>query len=287
MQNFRYVLCDVFTDRPLEGNPLAVFTDARGLDASTMQALAREMNLSETVFVLPAESEGDARIRIFTPAMEVAFAGHPTLGAAFVLGQPLQRMTIGLETGAGIIQVSLEREGDRLVFGWMRQPIPRIEPYPAVPELLAGLGAKGSEIPVEMFDNGFGHVFVMLGSEAEVSGLRPDFRRLASLPIPSTISAFCHAGAHWKTRVFAPAGGVNEDPATGSAAGPLALHLARNGLISFGQRIRIEQGVEIQRPSVLSACVFGTFEHVERVEVGGSAVVVARGEVRLAPRPRS
>jgi len=234
-----------------------------------MQALAREMNLSETVFVLPAESEGDARIRIFTPAMEVAFAGHPTLGAAFVLGQPLQRMTIGLETGAGIIQVSLEREGDRLVFGWMRQPIPRIEPYPAVPELLAGLGAKGSEIPVEMFDNGFGHVFVMLGSEAEVSGLRPDFRRLASLPIPSTISAFCHAGAHWKTRVFAPAAvSTRSRDRIGGRATRVASSAQRADFLWPADSNRTGS----RDPATVGALRLRvrTSENVERVEVGAA-----------------
>jgi trans-2,3-dihydro-3-hydroxyanthranilate isomerase len=281
MRTYRYVLCDVFTDRPLEGNPLAVFTDARGLDTVTMQALACEMNLSETVFVLPAESDGDARIRIFTPKMEVAFAGHPTLGTAFVLGQPLERVSIALETGAGTVHVALEREGDRVAFGWMRQPIPKVESYPVLAELLAGLGIEGSKAPVELYDNGVRHVLVMLSDEAAVSALQPDFARLSSLPGVSTISAFSGAGERWKTRVFAPAAGVEEDPATGSAAGPLALHLARHGFISFGRSIRIEQGAEIQRPSVLSACVYGTPERVERVDVGGGAVVVARGEFRL------
>src|SRR6187200_1638726 len=102
MRRFRYVLADVFTDTPLEGNALAVFTDARDLDPLTMQALARETKLSETVFVLPAEAEdADVRIRIFTPAQELPFAGHPTLGSALVLGGPLQRIVIRLETGAG------------------------------------------------------------------------------------------------------------------------------------------------------------------------------------------
>jgi len=156
-----------------------------------------------------------------------------------------------------------------------------VEPYPAVAELLAGLGVEASKAPVDQYDNGVRHVLVMLDGKAAVSALRPDFARLASLPGLSTISAFAGAGEHWKTRVFAPAAGVNEDPATGSAAGPLALHLVRYGYIPFGQRIRIEQGAEIQRPSVLSACVFGTPESVEKVEVGGSAVVVARGEFRL------
>src|SRR5262249_58717945 len=118
----RYVVIDVFTDRPLVGNQLAVFTDGREVDDETMQALAREMNLSETVFVLPAEAGGHARIRVFTPASELPFAGHPTLGTAFVLSQPLQLVEIRLELPAGIVPVRLEREGARIGFRWMTLP---------------------------------------------------------------------------------------------------------------------------------------------------------------------
>src|SRR5579862_735264 len=125
MRRFRYVVCDVFTDVPLTGNQLAVFTDARDLDPATMQDLAREMSFSETAFVLPPTVEdADVRIRIFTPARELPFAGHPTLGSAFVLGGPLQKVVIRLETGAGVVPVELEREGSRIVFGRMEQPIP-------------------------------------------------------------------------------------------------------------------------------------------------------------------
>src|SRR3954466_13462722 len=119
---YQYKIVDVFTDTPLEGNPLAVFTDGRGIPEERMQRIAKEMNLSETVFVLPSEGEGDARIRIFTPAAELAFAGHPTLGSAFVLGGPLERNEIRLETGSGVVAVALERNERRIVFGRMAQP---------------------------------------------------------------------------------------------------------------------------------------------------------------------
>src|SRR4051812_24214252 len=141
MRRFRYVICDVFTDTPLAGNQLAVFTDARDLDPLTMQALAKEMNFSETVFVLPAQVEdADVRIRIFTPGNELPFAGHPVLGSAFVLAGPLSKIVIRLETGAGVVPVELEREGARIVFGWMEQPIPPWKPFERVDELLAALG---------------------------------------------------------------------------------------------------------------------------------------------------
>jgi trans-2,3-dihydro-3-hydroxyanthranilate isomerase len=281
MASFRYVVADVFTDRPLAGNQLAVFTDARGIPEADLQPLAREMNYSETVFVFPAEGGGHARLRIFTPAVEVPFAGHPTIGTAFVLAGPLQLEEIRLETGVGVVPVRLERERDRIVFARMEQPIPSVAPYPDEAELLAALGVARSELPVEVYDNGLQHVFVCLASPEAVAALEPDLARLARLPDMMGANCIAGAGRSWKTRMFAPSGGVDEDPATGSAAGPLALHLARHGRIGFGEEIEISQGAEIGRPSTLYAKVEGAAEQVERVEVGGSAVIVARGEFRL------
>ena len=280
MQRYRYVVCDVFTDRPLAGNALAVFTDARELDDAQMQALAREMNLSETVFVLPPEQGGHVRIRIFTPSVELPFAGHPTLGTAFVLGGPLQLTEIALETGRGIVPVQLEREQARIVFGWMRQPLPSIGPYASEAELLAVLGVERSELPVEVYDNGARHVYVGLRSPDDVAALRPDLARVAALPALVGVNCFAGTDRAWKTRMFAPGGGV-EDPATGSAAGPLAVHLARHGRIGFGDEIEISQGEEVGRPSTLYARAVGSVDALERVEVGGSAVIVARGEFQL------
>jgi trans-2,3-dihydro-3-hydroxyanthranilate isomerase len=281
VRTLRYVVADVFTERPLEGNQLAVFTDARDLDAGTMQRLARELNFSETVFVLPAEGEGHARIRIFTPTIEVPFAGHPTLGTAFVLAAPLQLDEIRLEMAQGIVPVRIERDGGRVTFGRMVQPLPSVQPYAAVDELLAALRVERSELPVELYDNGIQHVYVALGSEEEVAAVRPDFTRLADLPAVVGVNCFAGSGKRWKTRMFAPGDGVPEDPATGSAAGPLALHLARHGWIEFGDEIEISQGIEVARPSTLFARVVGSPDAVETIEVAGSAVIVARGEFRL------
>lgn len=281
MASLRYVIADVFTDTPLAGNGLAVFTDARELREERLQPLARELNLSETVFVYPAEQGGHAKIKIFTPTAEVPFAGHPTLGTAFVLAGPLQLEEIRLETGAGIIPVRLEREGSRIVFGWMSQPVPTVQTYELAEALLAALGVEESRLPIELYDNGLHHVYVMLGSEDEVAALEPDQRALARLPDFLGVNCFAGTGTAWKTRMFAPAGGVPEDPATGSAAGPLACHVVRHRLVEPGTELRISQGVEIKRPSTLYARVEGTPEEIEKVEVGGSAVVVARGEFRL------
>jgi trans-2,3-dihydro-3-hydroxyanthranilate isomerase len=276
---FRYVVADVFTDTPLAGNPVAVFTDARELETDQMQRLAREMNLSESVFVLPKEGDGHARIRIFTPSAELPFAGHPTLGTAFVLAQPMQLDAIRLETLAGTVPIGLEREGPQIVFGRMEQPVPSWKPFSEVDVLLGAVGVERSELPVDEYDNGVQHVYVCLGSEDDVAALRPNLRGVG---LPDTLGTNCFAGSgkRWKTRMFG-LGGIDEDPATGSAAGPLAVHLARHGRIGWGDEIEISQGSEIGRPSKLYAWAEGSAEQIERVEVGGSAVVVARGEFRL------
>ena len=279
MAAFRYVVTDVFTDVPLTGNQLAVFTDARDIPEHLLQPLAREINFSETVFVLPRGGDGHVRIRIFTPSLELAFAGHPTLGTAFVLAAPLQLDEIRLETGAGVVPVKLERDGPRIVFGRMEQPLPEWRPYEREGELLAALGVERSRLPVEWYDLGPQHVYVELESEEAVAALEPDLTALARLRIG--VNCFAGAGRRWKVRMFAPGHGVPEDPATGSAAGPLAIHLARHGRIEFGQEIEIAQGAEIGRPSTLYARAEGSRERIERVEVAGSAVIVARGEFRL------
>jgi trans-2,3-dihydro-3-hydroxyanthranilate isomerase len=278
-----YVLCDVFTDRALAGNALAVFVEADDLDGATMQALARETNLSESAFVLPPTSPGtDARVRIFTPTMELPFAGHPTLGTAFVLAARRQRDVVTLETARGIVTVRLRQGG----FGWMTQPHPHIHPYDHVEELLAALGVPGSTLPVELYDNGPHYVYVERETPEQIAALRPEVSRLAALG-STAFCAFARKGGAtariWKSRVFAPGEGIVEDPATGAAAGPLALHLSRHGRIAFGDEIVIEQGVEIGRPSTLHARVVGSANRLEAVEVGGHTVIVGEGAFRLPP----
>jgi trans-2,3-dihydro-3-hydroxyanthranilate isomerase len=281
VRSFRYVLADVFTDRPLAGNQLAVFTDARDLDEVTMQALALELGLSETVFVLPPRQGGTVRLRIFTPRAELPFAGHPCLGAAFVLGAPLQLGTIVLETGSGLVPVELERDASgAIVFGRMTQPVPTVEPYERAEELLAALGVEASELPVEVYDNGVRHAYVVLPAKEDVARLRPDRSRLSAHDLVGAI-ACAGAGTSWKLRMFSPDEGIGEDAATGSAAGPLACHLGRHGIVAWGTELEVEQGTEIGRPSTLYARAEGAGTTIEAVEVGGSAVVVARGEFRV------
>jgi trans-2,3-dihydro-3-hydroxyanthranilate isomerase len=285
MSMYRYTIADVFTDAPLQGNSVAVFTDATGLSAETMQRAARELNLSETVFVLRSSGpHAHLRVRIFTPAIELPFAGHPVLGTAFVVGRAMGSNVVRLETGLGVVPVTLTRAGGagEPVFGEMEQFPPELVPFEAVDELVAALGAipERGALPIEAYSNGPVFVYVELPSDDAVAALRPDLRALEALGVYG-IDCFAVSGSSVKSRMFGPALGVPEDPATGSAAGPLAVHLARYERIEYGTEIEIVQGVEIGRPSLLRARVEGFSERIEGVFVGGSAVIVARGEYRL------
>lgn len=183
MTERRYVIADVFTDTPLQGNPVAVFLDGGGLSPELMQRTARELNLSETVFVLPEErEEADASVRIFTPAAELPFAGHPVLGTAAILAEGSGAERIRLRTGAGVIAISLRHEPRRPAFGEMEQPIPRPVAFEAQKELLAALGlepAAGS--PPAAYTNGPTFVYVDTGSDQRLAALRPDMNALAAL----------------------------------------------------------------------------------------------------------
>lgn len=282
-KTLRYVLCDVFTNRPLEGNALAVFTDARAIadDSALMQAIAREMNLSETTFVLPAQKGGHARARIFTPAVELPFAGHPTLGTAYVLSSPLQLPLINLELAGGIVPVRFEGAGQTASFGWMSQPLPTVTPFPDAGELLAALGLEGSTLPIEIYDNGIRHVYVGVPTLEALVACKPDLARLARVPVGGCIVYAPRGDKAWDVRGFHPAEGIAEDPATGSAAGPMGLHLIRHGRAHYGDELTLSQGAQVGRPSTLYVRIAGAAAGPTEIEVGGHVVSVARGEFVL------
>jgi trans-2,3-dihydro-3-hydroxyanthranilate isomerase len=274
-----YMVVDAFARKPLEGNPVAVFFDSADLTADVMQRVAKEMNLSEVTFVLPAEKDGDARMRIFTPVNELPFAGHPLLGTAVALGVTLGRAHLRLETAMGVIPCDLEFDnGKDPVVVRMRQPIPTWQPYEHEAELLAALGVGSSTTQVEIYRNGPRHVFVGLGSTEALSALRPDQSALSQFP-DMAANCFAGEGRRWRTRMFSPAYGVVEDAATGSAAGPLAVHLARHGHTEYGQDLEIRQGVEMGRPSLMVATADGSGDRVDAVHVRGHGAVVARGTI--------
>ena len=285
MPDFPFVIVDVFTDRALAGNQLAIFTDGTAIPDDLLQPLALEMGFSETVFVLPPPNGADARVRIFTPANELPFAGHPLLGTAVALGIERDRDRITLATGIGDVPIELTSRASRSAFGWMRQPVPSVTPHPDPAPLLRALGVEASALPVEVYDNGVPHVYVALHDKRALAAITPDLvalDRLAAAASPIVgYNCFAGSGTRWTTRMFAPADGVPEDAATGSAAGPLACHLARHGRIAFGEEIIISQGAAIGRPSTLYAVAHSEAGEITRVDVGGSAVVVSSGAFRL------
>lgn len=276
-----YVIADVFTESPLHGNPVATFLAADGLTAERMQRIAREMNLSETTFVMRPRATGDVWVRIFTPVNELPFAGHPTLGTAVAIASSAEIDELVMETAMGLVPFTFHR-ADGVVTGRMRQPIPTWNRYEFCGELLEALDLSGSTLPVEVYRNGPRHVFVGLPDVSALSALRPDHRALSDhLDVAVNCFAPASDGTHWRMRMFSPAYGVVEDAATGSAAGPLAVHLARHGSAPFGQQIEIMQGVEIDRRSRMYAEANGGPDHLDSVYVSGCAVVVGRGTLNV------
>jgi trans-2,3-dihydro-3-hydroxyanthranilate isomerase len=281
-QTLQFTFCDVFAEAPLEGNQLAVFADGRPIADDLQQQLAREINFSETVFVYPPEDPAHtARIRIYVPTAEIPFAGHPVIGTAVVIATERGLDEVVLETGVG--PVSVDIRGNE---GTMHQPVPTVGPFPHADALLAALRVERSELPVEVYDNGMAHIYVVLESPEAVAALDPDASALARLQIEtgnegSGFNVFAGSGTSWKTRMFAPAQIAGEDPATGSAAGPLACHVMRHGLVEPGTEITISQGVEVGRPSTLRARADGSPEQITAVDVTGKAVIVGTGQFTL------
>jgi trans-2,3-dihydro-3-hydroxyanthranilate isomerase len=269
---------DVFTPIGLAGNQLAVFPTAAGLSDQLRGTLAREMNYSESVFVTASGGRGTARLAIYTPSGEIPFAGHPVLGAAAVLVDAHDRRLV-LETGAGPVSVSVVNAGTARAEAWMGQPWPELVEVDA--DLVRGALGLAAQTHVAGYDNGARYALVGLRSPAEVAELAPDLPALSHLR--HGVLCFAGAGLGWKARMFAPALGVAEDPATGSAAGPLAVELHRLGRLVVGDTIHIEQGVEIGRRSSLRARVSERSDGELEVSVGGHVVIVARGTFWLRP----
>lgn len=293
---------DVFTDKPLTGNQLAVFEDGRGLSDSDMQAIAREMNFAESTFILPAEQSGtDVRMRIFTPDRELPMAGHPTIGTTFALAhtgvirRAASRFVFGLNIGP--VPVDLEWNGDDLQFAWMTQPNPTFgEPVAARDAVASALGLTVDDLlpglPVQEASSGVPFLFVPLRGRDSVDRAISDasaFRRLAGLmgtALPIFLFALSSPGSAETvySRMFAPAFGIAEDAATGGASGPLGCYLVRHGCVTgeAARQIVSLQGVAMRRPSRIHVEVTERDGTVARVRVGGKAVLVARGELLVS-----
>ncbi len=286
-----YVQVDVFTSRPLEGNALAVFTDARGLSPDEMQAIARETNLSETTFVLPdpaAPAAAAARVRIFTVGEEVPFAGHPTLGTATVLRGASGAREVVLALGVGEIPVRFEDRPEG-TFGEMRQRDPTFGRVHARDDVARALGVPPDALdpaaPIQTVSTGLPFAVVPFRRLATVRDLRVDWNR-ADAYLAGTDARFFYLVSR---ETVDPAAGLHarmifyggEDPATGSAAGCCAAWMVKHGVAAPGQAVLIEQGIEARRPSRIHVRAGAGGAGATDVRVGGHVVEVARGELVL------
>ena len=297
--SYEFLQLDVFTRTPLTGNPLAIFTDARGLTDQQMQALAREMNLSETTFILPREPQVEAeegkRVRIFTVEEELPFAGHPTLGTALYLHSTAASREIVLDLKVGKIDVQFSTDSDHSrnrvagdVFGEMRQRDPEFGPTLPPDKVASVLGSDGGEIaaewPSQIVSTGLPFAIVPIRDSKSLANLKPDLARVGAL-LEGTGARFCYfispkrqGRLEVRARMFFYGG---EDPATGSAAGCAISWMVRHGLAKSDEQVLIHQGVEAGRPSEIFVRATRDGERVTNVRVGGYAVEVLRGTVTL------
>jgi trans-2,3-dihydro-3-hydroxyanthranilate isomerase len=290
---------DVFTDDPFAGNQLAVFLDGRGIATERMQAIAHEMNFSESTFILPAESpDTDVRMRIFTPMTELPIAGHPTIGSTFALAHAgvirsdASRFVFGL--GVGPVPVDLEWDGSRLRFAWMTQLNPTFgPPIDARAAVAAAIGLESADLvpglPIQEVSCGLAFLFVPLRSREIVdragSSLAAVRQLRASTGVSRPIFLFAVEPSGTPetvySRMFAPESGIVEDPATGGASGPLGCYLVRHRLVSpeaARQMVNL-QGVAMGRPSRIHVSIEERGGEIVNVKVGGTAVLIGRGEI--------
>ena len=303
VRSYRFLQLDVFTDRLFGGNQLAVFLDGRGLSTETMQAIAKEMNFSETTFVLPAEQPGtDVRMRIFTPGEELPMAGHPTIGTTFALARTgaLEpgRASFVFGVGLGPTPVTLTWTGPDLSFAWMTQQLPVFSEALAnragaatalgVPDSAVG----GTGLPVQVVSCGVPFVFVPLTTRSAVDNAMINREALNTLLHQAGVEAngvflfSTERGPDKATvysRMFAPALGVNEDPATGSASGPLGCYLVRHKVVpaaKAGAMLSL-QGVKMGRPSHVHISIGVEGTEIRSVRVGGESVLAGEGTLYI------
>ncbi|HYL26725.1 MAG TPA: PhzF family phenazine biosynthesis protein [Candidatus Nitrosotalea sp.] len=288
-----YHVVDVFTTTPLQGNGLAVFPDGTGLETAMMQAIARELNLSETTFILPQESNADAtRVRIFTPARELAFAGHPTIGTAYVMrrlglvADSAKRFVLSENVGPVPVRVD---EGDDPIL-WLTTPqiswLGAFARDRCAATLTLGEERLVPSVPCEQLTAGSPLIIIPLRDREAVDAAQLDARAYAQLvnecTEPTAVFLFAATPEGAYSRMFAPEFGIVEDPATGGATGPLAAFMMKHGLASSknGTRFISEQGVKMGRRSVLHVLINGE-NGQSGVEIGGNVVHVAEATMHL------
>lgn len=302
----KFYQADVFTGLPFGGNPVAVFPDAQGLTHVQLQQIAREMNLSETVFVLPpTDKTAVARLRIFTPTQEIPFAGHPVLGTFFVLAElgiisvkePVTRLI--QECNIGLFPVELHVEAGLVERVVMTQPKPEfLGPVDEMEDLYKIASALGmakhmiadTKWPIEVVSTGLPVVIVPARTLTAVRSIQPDASAIMDIchrvgangiMVFTTVTVEPSATVH--TRMFAPSIGILEDPATGSASGALGAYLVQNGVVDVAPltEIIVEQGYEIERPSQIFVQVESDDDIIQTVKVGGQCVMTVEGTLKF------
>jgi trans-2,3-dihydro-3-hydroxyanthranilate isomerase len=301
MKQLPYALVDVFTNQPFGGNQLAVFPDARDLSPQIMQALAKELNLSESAFVFPAQHAAhDYWVRFFTPAVELPMAGHPTVGTAFVLAHEgmLQLVepetTITFEEGVGVVPVTLQTRAGQLHLIQMRQPLPTFGPLFADREAIAQMlsldpALLDATLPLEVVSCGVPFLFVPVRNLEAMRAIRFRLdvweRVLRDFAAPHVFVftqevVLPNSTVH--SRMFAPAMGIAEDPATGAASGPLGCYLVRHGRVQLAGQMVSEQGFEIGRPSLVQVKIEQDGQHITGVSIGGQCYFMGKGSIALS-----
>lgn len=305
-RSLKFYQADVFTGQPFGGNPVAIFPDAEGLTDDQLQRIAREMNLSETVFVFPpTDPSAAARLRIFTPTQEIPFAGHPVLGTFYVLAH-LKRISVqdGItrvtqECNIGLFPIEVHTEHGSVVRVVMAQPKPEfLEPITAIDELYQIAAAMGipkqviadAKWPLQVVSTGLPVLIVPVRTLTAARSINPDASAIIKvcerfgangIMVFTTVTVESFASVH--ARMFAPKIGILEDPATGSAGGALGAYLVHNGVVEVGPmtEILIEQGYEIDRPSRILVQVESEDDVIQNVMVGGQCVLVVEGTLNF------
>ncbi len=301
MSKYSFLQIDVFSEVPFGGNPLAVFTEAAGLNSDEMQKIAREMNLSETTFILtPEHPDADFKIRIFTPVNELPFAGHPVIGTAHAIVEkemvrkPSPKVQIKMELDVGIVNVEVEGKDDEIEKITMHQRLPHFMDCPADVTLIASIldideqSIVKTGLAPEIVSTGLPFIIVPLDSLETVGELEINYPLinqnkdiLGGLPIAVFTRETVDGTASVHVRVFATEYGVPEDPVTGSAAGCIASYLVKYGVMKGGVPFFIEQGLEVDRPGRVEVEIKTEGDNITDVLVGGKTVTILDGAIKF------
>ncbi len=295
MPQVSYTLLDVFTNTRFGGNQLAVFSDSGDLSTEMMQQIANELNLSESAFVQPATvAEADYRVRFFTPKIELPMAGHPTVGTAYALArQGLHTQpTLRLQQNVGVINVEIENDADDLTI-WMNQPLPEFGNIFEDTQILAdilSIPASGidTNYPAQVVSTGVPFLYIPIRDIATMNSLKvrldlwEKYLKDYATPHIFTFSRETqHAGSTVHSRMFAPAMGIAEDPATGAASGPLGAYLKKYNLVGQAEHIISEQGIMMGRPSFIQIDVSMANGEFSKIRIGGQSVLIGEGQLYI------